>query len=181
MQMRCFTALLAALLLAAVAGFSNTQAAELCAGVAKVDITDRAAGPVNDPLFAKALVLKRGETTVVLITVDAVAIGEIGRIGNGFLAEVRAKGDYLHEKLQLLAARFPALVTKARGLGLIQGLVLTEAGVEKGGAIVTRMFEKGCLINFAGNVALRFLPPLIVSREEIDQMFQLLAEVLGEI
>ena len=102
-------------------------------------------------------------------------------LADGFLAEVRAKGDYLHEKLQLLAARFPALVTEARGLGLIQGLVLTEAGVEKGGAIVTRMFEKGCLINFAGNVALRFLPPLIVSREEIDQMIQLLAEVLGEI
>ena len=65
--------------------------AALCAGVAKVDITDRTAGPVNDSLFAKALVLKRGETTVVLITVDAVAIGEIGRIGNGFLAEVRGQ------------------------------------------------------------------------------------------
>ncbi|MDO9042667.1 MAG: aspartate aminotransferase family protein [Desulfocapsaceae bacterium] len=102
-------------------------------------------------------------------------------IADGFLAEVRAKGEYLHEQLQLLAARFPALATEVRGLGLIQGLVLTEAGVEKGGSIVTKMFEKGCLINFAGNVALRFLPPLIVSREEIDQMIQLLAEVLEEI
>ncbi len=102
-------------------------------------------------------------------------------LADGFLAEVRAKGQYLHDQLQLLAARFPALATKVRGLGLIQGLVLTEAGVEKGGAIVSRMFEKGCLINFAGNVALRFLPPLIVSREEIDQMIQLLAEVLGDI
>jgi len=63
-------------------------AANLCAGAAKVDITDRT-GPVNDPCFAKALVLKSGETTAVLITVDAVAIGEIGRIGNGFLATVR--------------------------------------------------------------------------------------------
>ena len=102
-------------------------------------------------------------------------------LADGFLAEVHAKGQYLQEQLRALAARFPALATEARGLGLIQGLVLTEAGVEKGGAIVTRMFEKGCLINFAGNVALRFLPPLIVSREEIDQMVQLLAEVLGEI
>ena len=102
-------------------------------------------------------------------------------LADGFLAEVHAKGQYLQEHLQGLAARFPALATEVRGLGLIQGLVLTEAGVEKGGAIVTRMFEKGCLINFAGNVALRFLPPLIVSREEIDQMIQLLAEVFGEI
>ena len=66
------------------------QAAQLLAGVAKVDITDRAAGPVNDPSYVKALVLRDGATTVVLITVDAVAIGEIGRIGNGFLPAVRA-------------------------------------------------------------------------------------------
>ena len=65
----------------------NAQA-ELQVGVAKVDITDRTV-PVNDPCFAKAMVLKKGEATVVLITVDAVAIGEIGRIGNGFLANVR--------------------------------------------------------------------------------------------
>lgn len=63
--------------------------AEILAGAAKVDITDRAV-PVNDPSFAKALVLKSGDTTVALIAVDAVAIGEIGRIGNDFLANVRA-------------------------------------------------------------------------------------------
>jgi hypothetical protein len=63
---------------------------QLRAGVARVEITDRAAGPVNDPCFAKALVLKSGDQTVVLVTVDAVAIGEIGRIGNGFLATVRS-------------------------------------------------------------------------------------------
>jgi hypothetical protein len=64
-------------------------AGELRAGVARVDITDRARGPVNDPLFARALVVANGETTVVLITIDAVAIGGIGRIGNDFLATVR--------------------------------------------------------------------------------------------
>lgn len=62
--------------------------AEMLAGVAKVDITDRTV-PVNDPCYAKALVLKNGGTTAVLVTVDAVAIGGIGRVGNGFLANVR--------------------------------------------------------------------------------------------
>ncbi len=61
------------------------------AGIAKEEITDRAAGPVNDPSYAKALVLKSGSTAVVIITVDAVAIGELGRIGDGFLASVRAQ------------------------------------------------------------------------------------------
>lgn len=78
------TAVLGILLLA-----SPSLRAELRAGIARVDITDRAAGPVHDPCFAKALVLQSEGTTAVLITVDAVAIGGIGRIGNGFLATVR--------------------------------------------------------------------------------------------
>ncbi len=79
------------LLLVLLSCFSaESSAAELLAGVARIDITDRT-GPVNDPCFAKALVLKQGETTAVLVTVDAVAIGEIGRIGNGFLAAVRGR------------------------------------------------------------------------------------------
>lgn len=41
--------------------------AEILAGIAKVDIADRTV-PVNDPCFAKALVLKSGETKAVLIT-----------------------------------------------------------------------------------------------------------------
>ncbi len=65
-----------------------TARAEMLAGVAKIDITDRT-GPVNDPCFAKALVLKSGDTTAVLITLDAVAVGGIGRIGNGFMTAVR--------------------------------------------------------------------------------------------
>ena len=78
-----------AVLFAALPKSQGAPSSQLRAGVAKVDVTDRTAGPVNDPLYAKALVLMGGGTTVVLITVDAVAIGEIGRIGDGFLAEVR--------------------------------------------------------------------------------------------
>ena len=72
------------LLLACVA----TARAEMLAGVAKIDITDRT-GPVNDPCFAKALVMKNGDTTAVVITLDAVAVGGIGRVGNGFMVTVR--------------------------------------------------------------------------------------------
>jgi hypothetical protein len=68
-----------------------TDASPIEAGVAKVDITDRTAMPFNDPLYAKALVLKDGATTIVLIAIDAVALEEIGRIGKGFVADVRAR------------------------------------------------------------------------------------------
>ncbi|MFM8400082.1 MAG: hypothetical protein ACKOAH_19815, partial [Pirellula sp.] len=59
------------------------------AGVAKVDITKVEAGPVNDPLFAKALVIADEKQTIVLVSVDAVAIGEIGYIKNDYLPTVR--------------------------------------------------------------------------------------------
>jgi len=62
--------------------------AELLAGVATVDISDYAV-PVHDPSWAKALVVRSGDTTAVIVTVDAVAIGEIGRIGNEFLGTIR--------------------------------------------------------------------------------------------
>ena len=84
-----------ALLLAACAVVgslpSAAGAAGLRAGVAKVDVTNTEAGPVNDPLFVKALVLKDDSTTLVIITVDAVAIGEIGPIRNDYLSTVRAR------------------------------------------------------------------------------------------
>lgn len=68
----------------------NSEAQDtLLAGTGKVDVTDYDAGPVNDPLYVKALVLKNQETTAVLLSVDAVSIGEIGRIGNDFLPGLR--------------------------------------------------------------------------------------------
>ncbi|WP_406694520.1 hypothetical protein V5E97_25950 [Singulisphaera sp. Ch08] len=85
-----------ALLMATLGGLGfpppgAAAAAQLRAGVAKVDITNREAGPVNDPLYVKALVLKDDATTAVMITVDAVAIGEIGHIKNDYLAKVRSR------------------------------------------------------------------------------------------
>ncbi len=75
------------------------DAANLSAGVAKVDITDREAGPVNDPLYVKALVLRSETKTIAIVTVDAVAIGEIGRIKNDYLSKVRTR---LQQELGIL-------------------------------------------------------------------------------
>ena len=72
------------------------------AGVAKVVISDLDAGPANDPLYVKALVLRSGAETAVIVTVDAVAIAEIGSIRNDFLANVRSQ---LHKELNLDPAR----------------------------------------------------------------------------
>ena len=102
-------------------------------------------------------------------------------LGEGFLAGVRQKGAYFQAELGKLVDRFPGLIGSVRGMGLLVGAVLTEQGVAHGAAIVTRMFERGFLMNFAGNVALRFVPPLIVTVEEIDCVIAALAEVLAEL
>ncbi|HLQ44600.1 MAG TPA: hypothetical protein VK137_07725, partial [Planctomycetaceae bacterium] len=83
-------------LIAAVALFGSlsvnaANAAQLSAGVAKVDITNVEAGPVNDRLWVKTLVVKSDATTAVIITLDAVAVGEIGHIKNDYLPKVRAR------------------------------------------------------------------------------------------
>ena len=94
--------------------FSNTavNASQLKAGVAKVNITNTESiiNPtydkdriqfmgtgvlhpdlINDSLYVKALVLDNGTTKVVIITVDAIAIGEIGSISNEYLIKVRSQ------------------------------------------------------------------------------------------
>jgi len=98
---------------------------------------------------------------------------------SGFLEDVQDKGHYLAAGLEKTRQHFPQLAEAVRGMGLIQGLVLTENGREQGAEIVKRLFEAGVLANFAGNTALRFLPPLIVAKEQIDTMLEALNGVLG--
>ncbi len=110
----------------------------------------------------------------------AVAVLEV-MLREGFLQDVQEKGKYFRGKLIALAERFPAIIGSVRGMGLLLGAVLTEQGAEHGTEIVAKMFERGMLMNFAGNVALRFAPPLIVSKGEIDILVMALVEVLAEL
>jgi len=110
----------------------------------------------------------------------AVATLEV-MLGDGFLQGVRERGEYLAGGLTSMVSRFPELASGVRGLGLIRGLVLTDKGIRHGAHIVNAMFEKGFLINFAGNVVLRFVPPLIVSTDQMDQLLAALTQTLTEI
>lgn len=85
------TQLLLAVLLTICTMFVDAaDAAQLRAGAAKIDITNRDA-PVNDPLHARVLVVSDGETTAVLIGLDVVSLGEIGYVSNEYLGEVRTQ------------------------------------------------------------------------------------------
>ena len=100
-------------------------------------------------------------------------------LADGFLHEVQVKGDYFRARLGEVQQKHPGLCSHVRGMGLLNGLVMTEAGCERGADIVNAMYDERILINFAGNCALRFAPPLIVDQTEIDRAIGILDQVLG--
>ncbi len=90
------------------------------------------------------------------------------------LAEVRAKGAYVHQGLSRLQGKFPA-IKEVRGLGLIWGLELDQEGAP----VVAACRERGLLLNCTQGNVIRLLPPLIVKMEELDRGLQILEEALG--
>lgn len=85
-------------------------------------------------------------------------------------------GAYFKAGLQKLADTYADKVKEVRGEGLILGMELTKAG----GPVVTAVLEKGFIINCTAGNVLRFVPPLIISKAEIDALLEVLAEVLKE-
>ncbi|MFQ6034885.1 MAG: aspartate aminotransferase family protein, partial [Sedimentisphaerales bacterium] len=73
-------------------------------------------------------------------------------------------GKYTRDKLlQLKQKHF--IIDSVRGIGLMIGVQLTSPGAE----IVDKCLEKGLRINCTNNTVLRFMPPMIVTKEQIDQ------------
>lgn len=97
-------------------------------------------------------------------------------IEDGVLDNCVAMGNYLRSRLEEFKDRYP-FVKEVRGRGLILGMELTIPG----GDIVSRALERGLLINCTANTVLRFLPPLIVTPEEIDEALAILDGILQDI
>jgi len=83
-------------------------------------------------------------------------------------------GAYFKERLQDLKAKHGSIVD-VRGMGLLLGMKLKV----EGDTIVNSCMEKGFLINCIQGNILRFIPPLIIEKEEIDALVVCLDEVLG--
>ena len=96
-------------------------------------------------------------------------------LGDGILENCREMGEYLVKGLLDLKKRY-ACIKDVRGKGLIIGAELAFEGKE----IVERCLEHGFLINCTAGTVLRFLPPLIVTREEIDRLLTALDEIFSE-
>jgi predicted acetylornithine/succinylornithine family transaminase len=90
----------------------------------------------------------------------------------GMLKNCQDVGAYFQNKLVDVKKKFP-FVKEVRGKGLILGMELNM----EGGSIVKEMMRRGILINCTMGNVLRFLPPLIVTKEEVDQVVTTLEEV----
>jgi len=107
----------------------------------------------------------------------AAGLAAVDQLINHGVAENCARvGDYFKGKLKGLAGRYP-VITDVRGQGLILGAELSADG----GEIVNRCQGNGLLINCVNNNVLRFLPPLIITVDDVDQAVSIIEKVLGEV
>lgn len=95
----------------------------------------------------------------------------------GFLDNVAQKGEYFKGSLESLKEKH-SVIKEVRGKGLMIGC---EMDMEEASDIVTKAMEKGLLINWISHNVLRFVPPLTVTKEEIDTALIILEDVLCEV
>ena len=89
-------------------------------------------------------------------------------------AHVKEISAYLEEKLDALVDKYDCL-TQRRGVGLIQGVVTTKPV----GEITSKALEEGLIIISAGSDVLRFVPPLVIEKEHVDEMIEKLDHTLA--
>ena len=84
-------------------------------------------------------------------------------------------GRYAKEKLEGLKEKHK-IIKEVRGIGLMIGVQLSSPGAE----IVDKCLAKGLRINCTNNTVLRFMPAMIVTKEQIDEAITILDSVMGE-
>lgn len=92
---------------------------------------------------------------------------------DGVLDNCVKVGEYLAGKLNELKDEY-SFITEVRGKGLIIGMALTIPGAD----IVKECLSRGLIINCAAESVLRFLPPLIITEADVDEMIAILKPVL---
>jgi acetylornithine/N-succinyldiaminopimelate aminotransferase len=90
------------------------------------------------------------------------------------LDNVNEVGAYLAQRLDELVSEFDCIQTR-RGVGLMQGLVFSQPV----GDIITRAMEKGLVLINAGTDIIRFVPPLVITKKDVDDMIGILRECIS--
>ncbi len=95
---------------------------------------------------------------------------------NHIIEHVGEVAPYLEQRLDELKDKYP-FITARRGMGLIQGLAFDRPVAP----YINRAIEKGLLLINAGTDIIRLVPPLIITKQDIDRMAEILDECLAEV
>jgi len=94
----------------------------------------------------------------------------LDEISGGLLHDIQENGNYLTKKLHDLKNKFPKLILEVRGLGLMQGLVLSFEAKK----LVEILLQNKVISNATHTNILRIVPPLIISKNDIDEFISAL-------
>ena len=108
---------------------------------------------------------------------SALALTVLDELEGGLAESVLENGEYLRKKLQILKEKYPSVCTDVRGLGLMMGLEVKLPPA----TIINKCREKGVILCSAGYDVVRFVPPLIISKEELDIAVDTLDEVISKL
>ena len=127
---------------------------------------------------AKALVPGDHGTTYGGNPFACAAVNEVFRQfeEKNIVGHVKVVGEYLHKALKGLEKKYD-IVKEARGIGLMQGLELTIPA----GDIILKALDKGLILITAGQNIIRFVPPLVITEANVDEMVVILDEILAKI
>jgi acetylornithine/N-succinyldiaminopimelate aminotransferase len=84
-------------------------------------------------------------------------------------------GEHFLRGLRSLLARLPEKITEVRGVGLMIGVELAEPTAK---AVLKGLLERGVVANAVGDTVIRFLPPLVVTESDCEQVVEALGETL---
>ena len=116
----------------------------------------------------------------------AAALTTIRLLREQYVQNAAAVGDYLMKGLRALAEKHP-LIGDVRGLGLMIGVEFVkdrktkERAPDERNAVVQAMFRRGVLILGAGRNAVRFAPPLVLTKDQADAALRLFDESVAEV
>ena len=95
---------------------------------------------------------------------------------HGFLAAIQESSRLLKDMLLGMASTYPSLVKEVRGMGLMMGMELTKEVKP----VIAGCLEKGLLLVGSGTHVVRFVPPLVISTEEVKTAMHILESVLKD-
>ena len=98
-------------------------------------------------------------------------------LADGFFDHVQATGKLLGDGLAGLAARHPAVIEAARGIGMMWGMKCVVPNAE----LAAKAFDRGLLTVLAGENVVRLVPPLIAEESHIREALGILEDCCGEL